>query len=366
MPTKISNQTRLSHHRALRRMVNSPKVLFHLLKDTFHNWRTDNAQRMAAALAYYTIFSIAPTLIIVTTLIDLFVDRNRAEEQILYQTQRLVGTEGTEFVANMLNNTPQGNGGNLLASLIGLATILFAIIGAFGQLQSALNNIWGVQVRATRSTLSSIIRSRLFSIATVITMGFVLLLSLLISTGLAIVDGWLEVVLPEVHLVLNLADFGLSFVVITLLFAVFYKVLPDVHVPWSDVWIGAVVTTVLFNVGKWAIGLYLGSSSLANVFGTAAALVVLLLWVNYSAQIVLFGAEFTQTYATWRGAEIRPAAHAMFVEWSPVETVSTPEKHAPGEAELSPGSVEPESVEEVRQHLSQPTKPAEAQSAVRG
>jgi membrane protein len=343
MTAKYANTGRISHPRAIRRMVDQPRVFFYLLKETFINWRTDNAQRMAAALAYYTIFAIAPTLVITIALADLFVEREQAEQRLLYEVKALIGNDGATLIESMLGQ-PLTEQGNIIATIVGLITITFAVGGAFGQLQSAFNNIWGVQIRPN-CNVWQVIRTRVFSFAAII-------------AGLAYVGEWIQNRLPETHFVLSAVNFSISFVVITLLFAVLYKVLPDVNVPWSDVWIGSIVTSILFNIGKWAIGLYLGNSDTANIFGAAAALVVLLLWVNYSAQIVLFGAEFTQTYATWRGAVIRPAAHAMFIEWTPIETTELPEKHAPEEA--AQVSNDPTDADEPNEH--QPNESANRQT----
>lgn len=290
------------------------KKLFSLLKESMQQWSLDNAERLAAALSYYAIFSLAPTLIIVTVLLGQIVDQKLVESEVFHQIERTVGTDGAKMVGQMLIDARKWDN-SLFAKSVGVITLLIGASGVFAQLQGALNTIWGVRAKPKRGPIN-FLRTRLFSFVMVLVIGSILLLSVVISTWLVLIDSWLIQVMPELHLVANVGNAIVSFGVIMLLFALLYKVVPDVKIRWHDIWAGAAVTTVLFNLGKWGIGLYLGNSRIVSTFGTAGALVALLVWVYYSAQIVLFGGEFIKVFATRRGRAVLPASHAINVTWT--------------------------------------------------
>ena len=280
-----------------------------LLKTTFSEWQEDKVPVLAAALAYYTIFSLAPLLIIVIAVLGIYFGQGQAETELVGQLQNLFGQNVAETLQTMIESRAQ-SGGNVLASVVGVIILLVGATGVFTQLQSALNQIWGVEPDP-KSGIWNLIRVRLLSLGMILVIGFLLLVSLVLSAVLSAFGGMLSAALPGGDLLWQALNFVISLGVITLLFAMIFKYLPDAEIRWSDLWVGAGVTALLFVVGKSLIGLYLGSSGVSSSYGAAGSLVVLLLWVFYSAQIVLFGGEFTQVYAKRRGAEIVPDEHAV-------------------------------------------------------
>lgn len=285
------------------------KDVWDLIKETFKEWGEDKAARLAAALAYYTIFSIAPLLVIVIAIAGLVFDRTLVEQQLMNQVSALVGPEGTGLIETMIART-QDMGANILATLIGVGVLLAGATGVFGQLQDALNTIWGVKPHPDRG-LMGMIKDRFFSFTMVLGIAFLLLVSLVLSAALAALNETIAGFLPLNDILLQAISFMISFSVITVLFAMIFKILPDAEVTWSDVWLGAAVTALLFSIGQWAIGLYLGNSDVLSTYGAAGSLVVILLWVYYSAQILFIGAEFTQVYANRFGSQIVPEEGAV-------------------------------------------------------
>jgi membrane protein len=285
------------------------KDFFGLLKKTFDEWNEDKAPRLGAALSFYTVFSLAPLLIIVIAIAGLAFGQQAAQSKIDEQIRGLVGAQGADLVQAMIENARKPQEG-ILATVIGFATLLLGGLGAFGQLQEALNTIWEVTPKPGRG-LRGIIQDRLISSGLVLGIGFLLLVSLVISAGLSALGNFVTDTLGELTLVAQALNMLISFLVITFLFALIFKFLPDVKIAWRDVWTGAALTSILFNLGKAAIGFYLGSSSVASAYGAAGSLIILLLWVYYSAQILLFGAEFTQVYANQYGSQIQPAENAL-------------------------------------------------------
>jgi membrane protein len=286
------------------------QLIFRLLKETITEWQNDKVPLLAAALAYYTVFSIAPLLIIAIAIAGAFFGEEAARGEIISQIQGLVGQQGAEAIQSMLQNTQQPSANSGLAALFGIVTLLIGATGVFGQLQDALNIIWDVKPKPGVG-LKVFLLSRLLSFAMVLVIGFLLLVSLLLSAILAAISHYFGELIPSFQFVGQLLNFTLSFVVITLLFAAIYKVLPDVKVPWQNLWLGAIVTALLFNAGKSLIGLYLGNSAVSSTYGAAGSLVVILIWIFYSAQILLLGAEFTHVYSRYRGTPIRPTRYAV-------------------------------------------------------
>lgn len=297
--------------------------LFNAFKGSIQAWREDHADRLAAALSYYTIFSLAPSLIIIIGLTGLVVEQRRVENELLLQIQRSVGRDAAGFVEQVLQNrTATSNEGNVLATLLSVATVLFGASGAFAQLQGALNTIWGVRAKPKRGIVN-FLRTRLFAFVILLLIGFILMLSLVVNTWLVLIDGWFRYLMPGPHLIFNVGNIVLSLGISFLLFAMLYKVMPDVSIRWHDIWVGAGVTALLFNIGKWGVGLYLGSTEIARIFGASGALVALLVWIYYSTLIILFGAEFIKVFATQRGRAVLPAAHAINVKWTPEDASLT-------------------------------------------
>jgi membrane protein len=282
-----------------------------LLRKTVQEWSEDKASRLAAALSYYTIFSLAPLLVIVISIAGLVFGEDAAQQQLVGQIEGLVGEEGAFAVQEMIAGASQTRD-NVLAAVIGFIVLLFGAAGVFGQLQDALNTIWEVQPKDSRGILE-LIKDRFISFGMVLGIGFLLLVSLVVSAGLAALSNFLVGLLPAYEIIMQIISFVVSFAIVSLLFALLFKYLPDVKVAWKDVWLGAIVTALLFTIGKELIGLYLGRSAVASTYGAAGSLVVLLLWIYYSGQILFFGGEFTQVYANMFGSRIVPAEGATFI-----------------------------------------------------
>ena len=285
------------------------KAVWGLLQETFSEWNKDKASRLAAALAYYTVFSLAPLLIIVIAIAGSVFGEEAARGEIVKQIQGLVGKDGAEFIQTAIENASKPAAGTI-ASIISIVALLFGASGIFAELQDALNTVWEVQPKPERGLLN-IIRNRFLSFTMVLGVGFLLLVSLVVTATLSALVNFVGDVLPGIDALWQLVNFILSFVVTTVLFGLIYKVLPDVKIAWSDVWIGATITSLLFSIGRFLLGQYLGNSSFGSTYGAAGSLVVILAWVFYAAQILFFGAEFTQVYARRYGSQIVPAKNAV-------------------------------------------------------
>jgi membrane protein len=257
---------------------------------------------LGAALAFYTIFSVTPVVVVATAIAGLVFGREAAQGEILRQIQAFVGHSGAETIQTVIQSANQPALGTL-ATTLGIGAVLLGASGAFVELHDALNKIWKVKPRS-ESFLVGTMRKRVLSFGLVLGTGFLLLVSLGLSAALAVMDKFVGYLLPAPAFLFESANSVLSFAVTTLLFAMIFKLLPDTKIVWRDVWIGAAVTSFLFTLGKILIGLYLGRSSLASAYGAAASLVVVLVWTYYSAQILLWGAEFTHIYATKYGSQI--------------------------------------------------------------
>jgi membrane protein len=279
-----------------------------LLRATMSDWYEDRAQRIGAALAYYTIFALAPGLVIVMALAGLMLGPG-AESQIIGQIRELIGEQGAKAIEATIRsarNETLGATGTALA----LIPLVFGLWGVFGELQDGLNTIWGVTPKPGRR-IRDILKERFWSFAMVVGIGFVLLVSLVLSAWLAAVGTYVGSLLPAPSAGLEALNFIISFVVITGSFALIFKLLPDVKIAWRDVWLGAAVTSLFFTVGKFLIGLYLGKSAVASAYGAAGSLVIIVVWVYYSAQILLFGAEFTKVWTKRRGSGFVPEKTAV-------------------------------------------------------
>ena len=284
-----------------------PWVLF---TATCREWWKDNTFRLAAALAFYTIFSLAPVLVVAVEIASLAFSQEEVREQIVSQIQSLVGGRVGGAVSEILAGISQIRG-NPLAVAIGIATTFIGSTAVFAELQSGLNQIWDVKTDPNRSALKRLLFSRLRSFGIVLAVGFFLLVSLALSAVLLAAEHYLSGRIPAAPWLWSLANYGSLFLFTALLFALIYRYLPDVKISWKDVSMGAGVTALLFLGGKFLIGLYLGQFAVGSTYGAAGSFAVLLIWVYYSALICLFGAEFTQVYARRYGNRIRPAPHAV-------------------------------------------------------
>ena len=290
----------------------NPKTLFNLLKQTFTEWSDDKAPMFAAALAYYTIFSLAPLLVIIVGILGIYYGQSDAKGQIISQIGDLTSPSVATTIQGVLNAQAE-SGGGVLATVLGTITLLVGATGVFAQLQTALNTIWEVKPKPKGGVMHLIV-VRLLSLGMVLVIAFLLLVSLLLSTALEFVGAYFTDLLPGAAFIWQIANVLVSFGVITLLFALIFKYLPDAEIAWGDVWTGAAVTSLLFVIGKFLISWYLSRGGVASTYGAAGSLVVLLLWIYYSAQILFFGAEFTQVYAKEEGSRIVPSKDAVRAE----------------------------------------------------
>ena len=280
-----------------------------LFVQSFKDWMADRALRFSAALAYYSIFAMAPLVIIAIAVAGLAFGEEAARGQVYQQIEWLLGPKGAAEIQSLIQASSDTQK-SLLATIFGVVTLLIGASGVFGQLKDALNSIWGVMLKP--GGIMASLKEYLLNFSMVLGVGFLLIISLLLSAVLQAVNTFMTGYFPIPSFVAPLTA-AVSFFVLVLLFALIYKVLPDVKIGWKDVWIGAGVTAILFTAGKYLISLYLGTSSVASSFGAAGALILILVWVYYSTTIFLLGAEFTKVYASRYGSGIRPTRNACFV-----------------------------------------------------
>ena len=283
---------------------------FSLLKQTLSEWLEDKAPQLGAALAYYTVFSLAPLILVLLAIVGLlFHNDPGAWNKLTEQMSAFLDKSGVEMVRNIAQKASHPSKG-VLATVIGVLLALFGASGVFGQLQDALNSVWGVKAKPGGG-IWVFLRSRFLSFAMVGGICFLLLVSLTLESVLRGFSHWVQSVMPGGIVVALVVYWIFDLAMVILLFAIIFKYLPDAEIQWRDVWIGATITAILFAIGKWALGLYLASGSAASAYGAASSLITLLLWVYYSAQILLFGAEFTQVYASEAGRGVKPDKYAV-------------------------------------------------------
>jgi len=275
---------------------NFSQTLAAIFKQAGAGWISDNAPRLGAALAFYTLFSLAPVLIVVLAIANFVFGEKNAQIALAHQSETFIGTQGAAAIQSIIQGAANRPTLGWLATTIGILTVLVGVSGAFNELQDSANLIWKVDTSKT-SFWTFALTQRLWSFLLVVATGFLMLGFLLVSAGLSVAEKFLSEILPASTLRLEAVNFGVSFCMITIMFALIFKFVPDTRVEWRDVWPAAAFTSLLFTMGKWAIGLYLGHSALASVYGAAASLAIFLIWVYYSAQILLFGAELTHAYA---------------------------------------------------------------------
>ena len=308
--------------------------LRYVLSDSAAGWSKHNAPRLGAALSFYTLLSIAPLLLVLVSLIGLFRGRQEAIADVIQQVHILVGIAGARVAESLLHgskNTAHG----IIATVFGILTLFFGASGVMIELRDSLNTMWDVQPPELSGLkkITSYVKERLFSFALVLAVGFLLVVSMAISTWIAAVGAYSASILPAPEILLHIANFVVSFCIITGLFSAIYKILPDVRIEWNDVILGAAVTSVLFTVGKFVLGIYLGKASFASSYGAAASIVILIVWVYYSAQIFFLGAEFTKVFANRYGS--RPGRHPegmVIASGSPTVPASAAHILTPAEA----------------------------------
>lgn len=294
-----------------------------LLKKTGSEFMADNALSRGAAIAYYTIFSLGPVLLIVVAMIGLFLGRKAAQGQIVGELSGMMGQQSADAIQSMIASADK-TGASTWATVIGVVTLLVTASGVFSEMQASLNTIWKADPSKHHGTVSRMVRARAAGLGLVMALGFLLLVSFVISAGLSAAARYAEGYLPGGHLLFQLVNLAVSYALISAMFAAIYKVLPDKDVRWRDVGIGALATAALFTLGKFLISLYIGTTGAASSYGAAGALIVILLWIYYSAQIFLLGAEFTKVYAETFGSHSIGDAGDRADEPSAVEPGSHP------------------------------------------
>lgn len=277
------------------------KKIWHLIKTTVIAWSDDYAPSMGAALAFYTLFSIAPLLLIVLSITGFVFGAEAARGEIAGQLQNLMGEQSALTVQALLQNVNKPSDG-AVATIIGVLLLLIGATSVFGELQSALDRIWRAPERPIASGIIAFLRSRLLSFGIIFGIGFILMVSLIFNAALSAVSQWSSLQFKQWFIILNGVNIVFGFVMTTAMFALIYKYIPSVKIRWGEVWIGALITAILFTAGKFLIGLYMTTSAVASGFGAAGSVVALLVWVYYSAQIFLLGAEFTWAYSTIYGS----------------------------------------------------------------
>jgi membrane protein len=310
------------------------RSLWQLAKDSVMQWIDDSPFQLAAALSYYTLFSLAPLMIIAIAVAGFAFGREAAQNQIVETLQGLVGQESARAIQGMVENASRQPKTGLVSTVIGIIALIFGAGGVVGQLQTSLNTIWGVEPKPGQGVWG-FVRQRFISFSMVLGIGFLLLVSLVVSALVTGITEFVGTVFGGTEVVAHALDLIVSFAFITVLFAMIYKFLPDVRIEWGDVWIGAALTSLLFTIGKFLIGLYLGSSGVSSTYGAAGSLITVLLWVYYSALIFFLGAEFTQVYASRYGSGVKPTEHAQPID-ATAETEKResppPDRRAGGEA----------------------------------
>lgn len=310
-----------------------------LLSTTWNEWNTDNATRLGAALAYYTVLSVAPLLIVAITIAGFLLGEEAARGQIYEQIYGLVGSQGAEAIQTLIQGASRETTG-LIASLLGFLALLWGASSVTGELRSSLNLIWNVPTKGDEG-IRGIIKEKSYAMVAVLGCGFLLLVSLIVSAALAAAEKFISQMLPLPPALLEGMNSIVSLAIITGIFALLFKLLPDIEVRWSDVLLGSLVTAILFTAGKFLIGMYLGKASFGSTYGAAGSLVIVLVWVYYSAQIFFLGAEFTQVYAREFGSNpntITPKVPSAQARLEGKTSVPLPFSAATGSVLLLPAS----------------------------
>jgi len=283
-----------------------------LIKETFIKWKEMDPFNNSILIAYYTIFSLPGLLVIIINVGGYFYDEKQVTTQVINQIQSTIGGDTAKDIESIIEKASESKG-TVLSSILGIATLLFGATGVFYQLQQMLNKIWEVKPKVkTKQKILELIRDRVFSFGLILVIGFLMLVSLVLSAGLSALSDWVSARMSfGVTFLFGILDFALSLAVISFLFAAMYKFLPDAKIAWKDVWLGAIVTGVLFVLAKFALGIYFGKSDPGSTYGAAGSIILIMLWVSYSGLIILFGAEFTHQYMVSKGKQVEPTPVAV-------------------------------------------------------
>ena len=292
------------------------KSIWEFLKTTINEWIEAEPFQLAAALSYYTLFSLAPLLLIAIGVAGFVFGREAAQNQIVETLQGMIGQESAKTVQEMIQASNEQPKTGVISTIIGFVALLFGAGGVVGQLQTSLNRIWEVAPKPGQG-IWGFLRQRFFSFGMVLGIGFLLLVSLVVTALLSSLTGMLSSILGDATFVAHALDILVSFGFVTLLFALIYKYVPDIEIQWKDVWVGAALTSILFTIGKYLIGLYIGTSGVSSSFGAAGSLITVLVWVYYSSLIFFLGAEFTRVYASEYGSGVVPAENAQKINATP-------------------------------------------------
>ena len=305
--------------------MNRIKRWFRIIYRAFREFYADSGMKLAASLSYYTLFSMGPMLVVIISFAGIFFGREAAQGEIYGQIKDLIGPQAALEVQNIIANIQHTDGG-VTGAIIGIALLLLGATGVFSEIQSSINYIWSVRAKPAKGWLKILI-NRLISFSLVISCGFILLVSLVINAVLELLSKELQNYLPHLTVVLfDVINNGLIFTVITILFSIIFKVLPDASIRWKDIFIGAGFTALLFMIGKFLIGFYLGNARIGITYGAAGSIIIIMLWVYYSSIILYFGAEFTKVYAIHNGVGIRPRKTAVFIVKQEVKEIEAGER----------------------------------------
>lgn len=289
-----------------------------ILADTFNNFMLDKGLKLSASLSYYTLFSLAPMLLLIISLAGAFYGKEATEGRIYGEINELIGSNAALQIQEVISNM-QVSGKTTLSIIIGVITLIIGATTVFGEIQDSINMIWHVKAKPKRGWLK-LLRDRLTSGSIIVGLGFLLVVSLIVNTGLSALNNILKVYFPDITILLfNALNIGVSFIVISILFGVIFKVLPDAKIKWTDVRAGAFFTALLFMLGQYLIGIYISTTGAGSPYGAAGSIIVIIIWIYYTAAILYFGAEFTRVYAIFRGAKIQPADYAVYVEQTEIE-----------------------------------------------
>ncbi|ESU24344.1 hypothetical protein FEDK69T_07880 [Flavobacterium enshiense DK69] len=288
-------------------------IVFRILKDTFQSFIDDRALKLSASLSYYTIFSLAPLLLLIISLTGIFFGRDAVQGEIFKEINGLMGSEAAAQIQDIIKNMELSGETNAAIVVSGII-LLIGATSVFVEIQDSINMIWKLKAKPKKGWIK-LIKDRLLSSSLIISLGFLLIVSLLINGALLALSEWLKNYFPSVTLIIfRIIDILVSFAVITTLFGVIFKVLPDAKISWKDVRSGAFFTACLFMLGRFLIGIYIDVTSTGSAYGAAGSLIVILVWVYYTAAILYFGAEFTKVYAEYMGAKIQPSDYAVYIE----------------------------------------------------